>query len=154
MRYHVAQMNVAKMRFAVDDPRMADFTAAIRGVNGLAEAAPGFVWRLPSYLDDEDAIRVSGADMLLVNMSIWANVESLKAFTYKNPGHYAVFRRRRQWFDRLDVPHLALWWLEEGQIPTIEEGERRLNILAERGPGPEAFTFTSVQPRPGNDQAA
>jgi hypothetical protein len=147
-------MNVAKMRFSVDDPRMADFAAAIRVVNALADKTPGFVWRLPSYLDDEDAIRVSGADMLLVNMSMWEDVESLNAFTYRNPEHFAVFRRRREWFERLDVPHLALWWLPEGEFPTVVDGERRLNILADEGPGPEAFTFSSVQPRPGDDQAA
>jgi hypothetical protein len=145
---HLAQMNVAKMRFPVDDPRMAEFATAIRVVNALADDAPGFVWRLPSYLDDADAIRVSGADMLLVNMSVWEEVESLQAFTYKNPEHFAVFRRRREWFDRLDVPHLALWWLPEGDVPSIADGERRLNLLAAGGPGPEAFTFASVQPRP------
>jgi hypothetical protein len=146
--YHLAQMNVARMMFPVDDPRMAEFAAAIRGVNALADQAPGFVWRLPSYLDDTDAIRVSGSDMLLVNMSVWADVESLKTFTYKNPEHFAVFRRRREWFDRLDVPHLALWWLPQGEVPSIGEGERRLNILAENGPGPDAFTFAAVQPPP------
>lgn len=67
MRFHLAQMNVAKMRYSMTDPRMRDFAAAIGVVNALADEDPSFVWRLPSYLEDDHAIRVSGADMLLVS---------------------------------------------------------------------------------------
>ncbi len=146
--WHLAQMNVARMKFPVDDPRMAEFAAAIRAVNSLADRASGFVWRLPSYLDDAEAIQVSGADMLLVNMSVWEGIDPLREFTYRNPEHLAVFRRRREWFDRLDVPHLALWWIPAGSTPTIAEGQRRLNRLAGEGPGPDAFTFSTVAAPP------
>ena len=44
--FHLAQVNVARMRATLDDPLMAGFVAGLGPVNALADAAPGFVWRL------------------------------------------------------------------------------------------------------------
>ncbi len=46
--HHLAQLNIGRIRYEVDDPRMADFTNNLALVNGLAERTPGFVWR---YID-------------------------------------------------------------------------------------------------------
>ena len=43
---HLAQLNVGHIRYATDDPRMAEFMGALDAVNALAERSPGFVWRL------------------------------------------------------------------------------------------------------------
>ncbi len=36
---------------------------------------------------------------------------------------------------------MALWWINEGEFPTVEEGKHRLQMIADKGPCPEAFTF-------------
>ena len=47
--HHLAQLNIGRIRYEIDDPRMADFTNNLALVNGLAERTPGFVWR---YIDE------------------------------------------------------------------------------------------------------
>jgi hypothetical protein len=49
-------------------------------------------------------------------------------------------RRRRKWFQRLDL-HMVLWWVPTGHRPTVEEAEQHLELLGERRPTPAAFTF-------------
>jgi hypothetical protein len=43
--WHLAQANLARLRHPPDDPRVAEFIAALDHANELAEHAPGFVWR-------------------------------------------------------------------------------------------------------------
>jgi hypothetical protein len=38
-------LNIGRLRYEVDDPRMADFTNNLALVNGLAEGSAGFLWR-------------------------------------------------------------------------------------------------------------
>lgn len=147
-RHNIAEMNVAAGRWPMTDPRMAEFVAAIAGINAAADVAPGFVWRMPEYLLEQDAIEVGGQGNLLVNMSLWHDVEALREFTYGSALHLVALRRRREWFHRLGVPNYVMWWVPEGELPTVSEGRRRLALLAENGPTAEAFTFSSLQPAP------
>jgi hypothetical protein len=152
--FNIAEMNVASMRHPVRDPRMADFFGAIDQVNANADAAPGFLWRMPEYLEQSDAIEVGGTANLLVNMSLWRDVDSLRSFTYENHDHLVALRRRREWFLRTDIPNYVLWWVPEGEVPGVADGRRRLALLADRGPGPDAFTFNALQPQPVPGEAA
>ena len=43
---HLAQLNIGRIRYSLDDPRMADFVNNLDRVNAIAEHTPGFVWRL------------------------------------------------------------------------------------------------------------
>jgi hypothetical protein len=47
--------------------------------------------------------------------------------------------------------HLALWWIPAGTTPTVEEAERRLATLRERGPSSDAFTLREPFPAPGSN---
>jgi len=146
-RHHLAQVNVARPLAPLDTPVLADFMAALAPVNARADAAPGFVWRLQTEDGDATALRI-GDDRTLVNMSVWESLEELRAFVYDDPGHRAVMRRRREWFERLDLV-LALWWMPAGHVPTVAEAEERLLLLDGRGPSPDAFTFRRHFPAPG-----
>ena len=44
--FHLAQLNIGRMVAPIDAPEVADFVAALDPVNAIADAAPGFVWRL------------------------------------------------------------------------------------------------------------
>ncbi len=44
--FHLAQYNVGRIRSPLDHPDVAEFIAALDPINALAEASPGFVWRL------------------------------------------------------------------------------------------------------------
>ena len=89
-----------------------------------------------------------GADML-VNMSVWDDLESLRAFTY-DTAHAAILRRRKEWFDAMTERHMVLWWIPAGHEPTLAEAEERLSRLRESGPTAEAFTFREPFDAPGS----
>jgi hypothetical protein len=138
--WHLAQVNIALPRETLDAPLLAGFVAALAPVNAVADASPGFVWRLQTEDGDATAIRAFGDDRLIVNMSVWESVEALRSFVY-GAEHAAVLRRRREWFERLGVPETALWWVPAGTIPTVAEAEERLAHLRAHGPTPDAFTL-------------
>ncbi|MDJ0894120.1 MAG: DUF3291 domain-containing protein [Alphaproteobacteria bacterium] len=140
--WHLAQINVARGRAPLDDPLMADFAAALDDVNALAEASDGFIWRLTDE-GENDATSISAYDdpLVIINMSVWRDVDALAAFAYRNPGHMAVFRRRKDWFVPWQGPYLCMWWIPAGELPTVEDGKAALERLATEGPGPFAFTF-------------
>ncbi len=144
-QYELAQMNVARLRAPLDSPQLADFVGALDRINAIADGSSGFVWRLQDDAGNATALRPMGEDMI-VNMSVWRDAESLQAFVYRSD-HVGVMRRRREWFEKMDI-YLVLWWVPCGHRPTPEEGIERLNLLRSRGPGTEAFTFGNQFPAP------
>ncbi len=54
----------------MDGPVMAGFKAALEPINALADAAPGFVWRLQTEDGDATAIRPYEDERMMVNMSV------------------------------------------------------------------------------------
>jgi hypothetical protein len=128
------------MRAPLSDPIMKGFVDQLVDVNRAAEASPGFIWRLKSEEGDATNIRAYDDELILVNMSVWESIETLREFTYRSH-HVGVFRDRLQWFERIDGAQLALWWIPAGHIPTVEEGKSRLALIEKLGPSPEAFTF-------------
>jgi hypothetical protein len=80
---------------------------------------------------------------MLLNMSVWTSVDFLKAYTYRS-GHVDYLRRKKEWFEVLGKPYLALWWVEAGHIPTIDEAKQRLASLEQNGETQFAFTFKHI----------
>jgi hypothetical protein len=146
--HHLAQLNIARPRAPLDSPQLASFTSRLAEINALADAAPGFVWRLvDGEGGDATSLRPYGPDVL-VNMSVWESVESLYDFAYRT-AHLDVLRRRREYFDHdgLDA-YAVLWWVPSGTVPTLTQARRRLDLLAAEGPTPQAFTFRDRFPPP------
>jgi hypothetical protein len=138
-RYQLAQLNIAKMKFAIDDPGMSGFVARLDDINALADSAPGFIWRLQTEEGDATGIDYFGTDRL-VNMSVWTDLDSLHNYIYRS-AHNEVMALRKQWFDRMTEAYSVLWWVVENHIPTLEEASEHLECLRLQGPGPGAFTF-------------
>lgn len=139
--WHLAQINIARFLRDKDDPANAGFMNALDPVNAQADAAPGFVWRLIGDGNDATDIEVMPDDArLIVNMSVWHDVASLEAFAYRQADHLAIMRQRKQWFEPLS-PAMALWWVKVGHEPSVAEGMARLEMLKNKGPSTDAFTF-------------
>ena len=68
---------------------------ALEPINAIADATPGFVWRLQDEGGDATAIRPFEDDSLIINMSVWESREALWRFVYDSE-HLAVMRRRVQ----------------------------------------------------------
>lgn len=145
--FQLAQFNVARLRAPLTDPSMSEFAAGLDTINALADSSPGCVWRLAEGPEgDATTVRPLDPDVI-VTMSVWDSVESLRAFSYQS-AHLDYLRRRRDWFMAPDFPAtLVLWWIPAGHIPTVEEACDRLEKVA-AGPSPEAFTFRQPFPAP------
>lgn len=146
-KYHLAQINIARMLAPIDDPLMAEFVAQLAPVNALADSSPGFVWRLQAEDGDATSFKVYEDDMVIVNMSVWESVESLREYSYRS-AHVGVMKYRTKWFERFDDPYYTLWWVPAGHIPTAEEGKERLEYLRKNGDSSHAFSFKNVFPVP------
>ena len=147
--YHLAQLNIGRLKHPAEDPRVAGFFDELDRINALAEESPAFVWRLQSDSGNATDIDVFGDPLEIVNLSVWESVEHLKAFTYRTD-HRTVFRQRHDWFEPKTQPHLVLWWLKAGHLPDTDEAVKRLEHLRAHGPSERAFTFSSVQPAPSD----
>lgn len=145
--YELAQLNIGIIKGPMDSPLMADFAANLDRINALAEATPGFVWRLQTEEGNATAIRPFENQNLLLNMSVWRDVESLGQYVYHS-AHVEIMRRRREWFERMDEAFLVLWWIPRGHLPSVAEAVARLELLRAKGPTAEAFTFRHAFPAP------
>jgi len=148
--FHLAQVNIGRFRAPIGDPIMQGFRDQLGPINAIADRTPGFVWRLQTDDGDATAIRPDTSDPLMaINMSVWESLESLRQFVYQS-AHVGPMRDRRQWFEPIDGPIQALWWVPAGHIPTVAEAWDKLRILKERGPSADAFTFRAPFPAPGS----
>ena len=142
---HIAQVNIARMKAALDSPIMAGFVARLDEINSLADGSPGFVWRLQTHAGNATYLRPYEDDRILFNMSVWESIDHLKRYVYHSV-HVELLRERQSWFERFDGAYSALWWVPRGHTPGIDEAKRRLAHLQDHGPSPFAFTFKKPFP--------
>jgi heme-degrading monooxygenase HmoA len=148
--YHLAQINIGRALVPMDHPQFADFMAALAPINALADAHPGFVWRFQTDDGNATAVRPYDDDRMMINFSVWKDLESLRDFTYSGD-HAAIMRRRREWFEKMADLYMALWWVPAGHIPSVEEAVAKLEHLRQFGPSPEVFTFRQFYPAPDTE---
>lgn len=142
---HLAQINVGRLLYPITDPRIADFVNNLDAINALAEASPGFVWRLKEENNNATSITAYEDPSILMNMSVWESPEALYEYVYKTM-HRRFVQRRKEWFQLFGAQYIALWWVDDGHVPTPNEGQRRLAHLERYGPTAHAFTFRKLFP--------
>jgi hypothetical protein len=141
--YQVAQVNIGRIRAELDDPIMAGFVNRLDEINALADASPGFVWRLKTNEGNATYFRPFGDERTLLNMSVWQDIDSLRHYVYQT-AHRELLRQRHAWFEKFEGSFIALWWVPAGHIPGIDEAKRRLAHLDAHGPTQFAFTFNFI----------
>jgi hypothetical protein len=134
---HLAQFNIARIKYPLDDPRMKEFVDNLARVNGLAETIDGFVWRLKDESGHAMNMRVYDDPRILPNLTLWENVEALERFVWQTL-HKRFYGRRREWFEHIKTP-LVLWFVPQGHTPDMAEGVERLEHLKAHGPSDYAF---------------
>ncbi len=145
--FHLAQVNVAQAKADMESELMRGFVSRLDEINALAESAEGFIWRLKEDSGSATAIRVFDDPLLLINMSVWANVESLKHYVYKSL-HVELIKDREAWFNKMGESYQALWWIPAGHIPSTEEARNKLEYIRKHGPSAQAFNFTKLYQTP------
>lgn len=149
-QWHLAQLNLGLFTYPLDAPEMEPFVAALDRINAIADASPGFVWRLQG--DDGEPssyVDVPGATdpLLASNLSVWTDLEALRTFMYRTD-HASYLRRRTEWFDREHEPMTVAWWIPAGTLPTLDDAVRRLDHMRSNGPSDEGFPLTRSIPAP------
>ncbi len=152
MTYQLAQANAATTKAPFSAASMQGLTTQIAAINALAASSPGHVWRLSdvplealapvaNYLSHTDPERV------FFNLSIWMDIETLKAFTYQT-AHAQLIRHKNDWVTDIGRPSYVLWWVTAGHHPTVQEAADRFDYLAKHGPSDHAFDFKQTFPTP------
>jgi hypothetical protein len=142
--HHLAQLNIGRLRYEVDDPRMAGFVDNLALVNGIAERTPGFVWRYSDASGSAVETRPYETDpRMAINLSVWENVEALELFVWQTV-HKRFYGRRGEWFERMSDVYFVMWWVPAGHRPSVQEAIERLEYLRQNRPGDHAFGWESL----------
>lgn len=139
----LAEINVARLTHPVDHPAVAGFVDNLERINGIAERTDGFVWRHLDQSGNATDTRIDPDPRVIVNLSVWRDVESLERFVWGTL-HRQFYARRAEWFAALGRMHLAMWWIRDGAFPTIDEAVARLDHLDAHGPSPRAFGWADL----------
>jgi hypothetical protein len=124
---------------------MSGFMSRLDEINALADRSPGFVWRLQTPAGNATYLRPYDDDRILVNMSVWESVESLKHYVYRT-AHAELLKQRQAWFEIFRGAYVAMWWVPAGHLPGIDEAKKRLAHIEKHGPTEFAFTFKNIFP--------
>ncbi len=138
--YHLAQYNIIQLKEDINHPLIKEFKDFLEPVNLLAEQSPGFIWRLTGG-DGASATEVETLytnPLIFINLSVWENVDLLKAYTYKTVHSYFL-KSRGKWGDNMSGHQSVLWWTPVGAMPTPAIGKTKLDLLNDKGPTEEAF---------------
>ena len=145
--WHLAQINIGRLVAPHGDPRVQPFFDSLDRVNALAEESPGFVWRLKGEGNNATDLQPTADPLLIPNMSVWKDAESLFQYVYRS-AHTEVMIRRREFFERFEGAFQALWWIAADAVPTVNDGLSRLWHIDRFGPTAHAFTFKKRFPPP------
>ena len=138
---HLAELNIGKFKYPTTDARMAGFMDNLDRVNALAERSAGFVWRLKG--DNNNATDFRVGDDYAVNLSVWTDAKSLENYVFKTV-HAQFYKRKAEWFDLMEKPHMVFWHVPEGHLPSLAEAMDRLENYEKNGATEAAFGWAEV----------
>lgn len=143
--FHLAQANIARFKAPLHSLVMKEFTDFLEPVNKLAEESDGFIWRLmdtegrsASYIESP-----FNDEQIAINISVWKDYESLTNFVYSTVHSYFL-RNKKKWFDTNGPSQFIMWWIPEGEIPTLEMVKKKLNYQEKHGDTPHAFSLKQL----------
>lgn len=140
---YLAQVNIARLRYPADDPRLADFVNNLDRINEMAERMPGFVWRLRDDNGNAMSIQAFGDPNIIINLSVWEDAESLELFVWKT-AHRQIYARKAEWFEPLNTSYFAMWWIDPEHRPDPAEARRKLDQLDANGSGDDVFGWEDL----------
>jgi uncharacterized protein DUF3291 len=146
--YHLAQINIARMKGVnINDPVMKEFVDNLDRVNTIAESSDGFIWRLKDEGNNATSLNPYDDEQVIINVSVWENIETLEKFMYKT-FHSEFLKRRREWFQTFGKAYTGMWWTPKGQFPTIQQAVDKLDYLQKNGASATVFDFRKKFPVP------
>ena len=144
---HLAELNIGRLLAPTDDPRVADFMNNLDRINGLGKRMPGFVWMMEGSGEPgtgNTETKIDGDPQFVTNLTVWEDLASLENFVF-NTLHAKFMDRKGDWFEVLKQEHFAMWWIEPGHRPTLDEGLARIKRREADGDGPDAFGWDWIR---------
>ncbi len=138
---HLAQLNIGRIRYEIDDPRMADFTNNLALVNGLAERTPGFVWRFIDDSGNSTSTRPYADPRIAINMSVWRAASRRSSASSIRPSISVSIAAAPNGSSISRSAYFVMWWVPAGHRPSVEEAVARLEHLKQHGPSDHAFDW-------------
>lgn len=139
-KYQLAQLNIADSKAELTSDVMSGFASRLDEINMLSENSPGFVWRYQDEEGEQAPLEIFNNPLILVNMTVWEDIESLKHFVYKTV-HKELIKGRKSWFHKIPETHQVIWWVPAGHIPSLKESKEKLDLIRSKGPTENAFNF-------------
>lgn len=155
---HLAMYNFGLHVAAYESPAVEGFRLREAANFEAAARAQGFIGR-SGYAGDPELscwgeqvfprfIQGNGFATAPSSLSLWADIESLMAFSYSGV-HADALKHARHWNVRQSWPPLVLWWVDANVVPEWKDGVERLEHLHDNGPSAIAFSFKSPYSRDG-----
>jgi len=153
MPYKLAFMTVGILREPVGHEQVQGFVDRVPSVYQSADESHGFHARsirdLGTYLHSWGEVKLPACypqpmpnERIAATLSLWADLESVAAFSYHGP-HGEALTKRRNWFDKSELPVYVAWWVEADHAIDWTEGCDRMARLHRDGPTAHAFNFTN-----------
>ena len=138
----LAQCNISRLKFSLEHPDMREFYEFLEPVNQLADKQDGFIWRLKSDYGEASSnlAPVFNDPFMIINISVWKDVISLHNFTF-NTVHQYFLKNRSKWLSKVEGVQFVMWWIDNLQMPTIEEAMEKLKLLETYGASAHAFDW-------------
>jgi len=160
MPYKLAFMTVGILREAVGHSQVQGFVDRVSGVYGAADASDGFHARsirdVGTWLHSWGPVELPACypappeeSQIATTLSLWKDLESVAAFTYHGP-HGEALTKRREWFEKSNLPVYVAWWVPDDHSIEWKEGNARLEHLHRNGPTAVAFNFVRPFDAEGN----
>ena len=151
MPYKLAFMTVGILREPVGHEQVQGFVDRVPSVYGAVDASDGFHARsirdMGTYLHSWGEVKLPACypqpmpnERIAATLSLWSDLESVAAFSYYGP-HGEALSKRRDWFDKHDLPVYVAWWVEQDHAIDWAEGCERIDRLYRDGPTAHAFNF-------------
>lgn len=145
---HLAQFNWATLRYDADDPRVAEFIDNVARMNALADRMPGFVWR---HQNDRQALGKLRRPLpfelgkrFTTTLSVWADIAALETFAFKTV-HNRFYAKRAAWFKQHSRPYMAMWYIDQGHRPSVEEAVEKAADLLKNGDSERVFGWAAAK---------
>jgi hypothetical protein len=88
-------------------------------------------------------IKIGGDPRFILNMSVWETPEQFEHFVW-NTVHRRFYDKKASWFEPMTAPHVVMWWVAIGHVPTVDEALERLGRLKRQGPTQHGFGWESL----------
>lgn len=153
MRHKLAFMTVGILREPVGHEQVQGFVDRAPSVYQSADESEGFHARsirdMGTYLHSWGEVKLPACypqpmpnERIAATLSLWADLESVAAFSYHGP-HGEALTKRRDWFDKTNLPVYVAWWVSADHAIDWTEGCDCIDRLYQGGPTAHAFNFAS-----------